>query len=197
MLFTMLGLALGLLLAFADVPLLTPLLDMTVAGVSTLASGLVGVLAGLLPGMKGRWLSVPAALIGGLAPALACMSAAAAARAAKLLRAVVGAMLLLAGLAAFAFLPAGQAFVVAGLCGTFAALIALASGAALVAPLAALTVILGVRTVRSTLSGHDSLLPWAGELSELLGGQVSLWAALLAAATLILSAMALVMLVRD
>jgi hypothetical protein len=179
-LFVILGAAAGVLLAGAELPLLSALIDTASIAVGETVRALVTWVAGVLGLTEGSGATVTAlaaAFLGGITPALTAATAAALTRTAQLARVLVGVAVLVAALSSFATLPFTQALVVVGAAGALAALLSMATGALLVVPLAALTVVVAVRSIKYAVASTSLASPFALEISELIGADPARWQA--------------------
>jgi hypothetical protein len=184
MVFVLLGLGIGLALALAASPV--PALIGPVDAVSgwLLDAGHRLVSAALeLTGLPadGLLLQVLAMTLGAMVPGLVCLVLMTAARAAAGARRAVAGVLLVAALATFAILPAGQALLLVVVALAVSALLSLATGTVLVLPMVAVATVLGTRTVMVVLGGSSvEVTGGADLLSQLSGLDPALWRVALA-----------------
>jgi len=158
MIFVLLGIALGVAVSLGYIPVAAHAVDAaTNAAVSfgqRLATSGVQHLSAHHPTLA----SALGVTLGVAMPGLVCLALISAAKFGLVIRRSASGLLLLAGIAAHFFLPAGQAFLISAGCVTLAALLFFATGALVVAPLSAVAAALAVGSVRVLLSGKNAAI---------------------------------------
>jgi hypothetical protein len=186
--YLVLGVAAGLGIALGPLSFLQRPADAVSGALVAAARHLLDALTHALPAVAAHSVGVrSAALVLSLfAPGLVCFALVRAARAATHVRRIGAGAAVVAAIAGFALLPAGQAWLVCLVCVLVAALMATVGGLLLTVPLTALATSLGVSLVQQTLhrtAGNPSAQA-AMQLAHLIGGDPTLWALVLSVAAM-------------